>query len=519
MHLNSKPAPPISQVVRNAESGLVFISTPSGTGSGFLIDHAGYIITNDHVVEQHSTVDLEFVNGDTCSGVVLRKHPTVDLACIFMLGSSLTPNAHEPLRLGNSAASLVGEDVIALGYPLRSILKGSPTVTKGIISAKRPAGLQTDAAINPGNSGGPLLDSFGNVIGVNTFTLAPVDGRVVEGIGFAIPIDDVKDSLELLKLSSDTSTKSPTPAPTVPRATRKVRHLGLSGFSIDMPSNWTPNITDYAIRFETEGKDLFVFVTSIQESFDLRNYALRRYEGKRDNLSSWQGSTARWHGQLLGRVDTPYAFSYDDYGGYLGRHSGREEVYFVKSPTGTTHLILAELRLQQDLAATVSDLQRELVSYTDTLSLWPMYGSNSTNWSIAVAPGWQADEVTDRKATFVSPRHDAFVMTSVVDLNDATPVDELCRLAVKSMLDRKEGAWDTYQILSSHEDDSDDHDWYRINYRFREKGKASDEVWFTQVARSGSTEYIIHAFVKEESVETYAAEIDAMLASFRCGRS
>ncbi|MYD74807.1 MAG: trypsin-like serine protease, partial [Chloroflexi bacterium] len=194
--------PPLSQIVRHAEASLVCITTPNNTGSGFVADTDGHVITNAHVVERHAEVLLEFVDGGTHIGAVVGVHPHLDLACV-RLPDGIHPR---PLQLGDSASAQVGEDVVAMGYPLSEILKGSPTVTRGIVSAKRLNDLQTDAAINPGNSGGPLLDSHGRVIGVNTSILAAPDGRVVEGIGFAIPIDDVKKSLHLLTSGGHTTT-------------------------------------------------------------------------------------------------------------------------------------------------------------------------------------------------------------------------------------------------------------------------------------------------------------------------
>ena len=145
---NFQPTPPLSEIVRSTETGLVHIDTPTGTGSGFVIDTEGHIITNAHVVERHSALEVEFVDGTKVDGTVLGRDEEIDLACIVISNNSTL----DPLPMGDSDDAHVGEDVLAMGYPLGDILKGSPTVTRGIISARRVDALQTDAAINPGTA-------------------------------------------------------------------------------------------------------------------------------------------------------------------------------------------------------------------------------------------------------------------------------------------------------------------------------------------------------------------------------
>lgn len=182
-----------------------------GTGSGFVLDNDGHIITNNHVVEgaaQGGQVMVEFADGSEVPATIVGRSPSYDLAVIRVAGgASLTPTA-----LGDSDAVKPGQPVLAVGAPLG--LGG--TVTSGIISAvDRPLGvgddsnpdaeaaityingIQTDAPINPGNSGGPLADGAGNVIGVNSAILtlggASNSGRGGNiGLGFAIPINQTK---------------------------------------------------------------------------------------------------------------------------------------------------------------------------------------------------------------------------------------------------------------------------------------------------------------------------------------
>lgn len=158
-----------------------------GSGSGFIINSAGQILTNSHVVNGADIVTVTLKDGRTFNGKVLGEDPVTDVAVIKIDANNLPT-----LALGNSDALQPGEAVIAIGNPLGL----NNTVTSGIISAtgrssrdigasdKRVDYLQTDAAINPGNSGGPLLNVRGQVIGMNT---AIISGA--QGLGFAIPIN------------------------------------------------------------------------------------------------------------------------------------------------------------------------------------------------------------------------------------------------------------------------------------------------------------------------------------------
>jgi S1-C subfamily serine protease len=165
-------------------------------GSGFVVDKAGHIVTNYHVVEGAKQVRVSFSNGSSMKAKVVGTDPSSDLAVLKIDASS---RALTPLPFGNSDAIQVGDPVVAIGNPFGL----DRTVTAGIVSAIQraitaPNGytidhvIQTDAAINHGNSGGPLLNGLGQVIGVNSQieTGSVATGNV--GIGFAIPSNTVK---------------------------------------------------------------------------------------------------------------------------------------------------------------------------------------------------------------------------------------------------------------------------------------------------------------------------------------
>ncbi len=165
-------------------------------GSGFLISSDGRILTNNHVISGSSKIEVRFSDGSRYTAKVLVADRADDLAVI-----QIDPKKKLPfLKLGDSDALQVGQKVLAIGNPFGF----SGTLTTGIVSSlareirnenSTLEGLiQTDAAINEGNSGGPLLDSQGNVIGINTAILAPSGGNI--GIGFAMPINRAKAMLE-----------------------------------------------------------------------------------------------------------------------------------------------------------------------------------------------------------------------------------------------------------------------------------------------------------------------------------
>ncbi|WP_328357432.1 trypsin-like peptidase domain-containing protein [Streptomyces sp. NBC_00445] len=192
-------------------------SEAQGTGTGFVLDDRGHILTNNHVVEPAGTggeISVTFHSGDTAKATVVGRDGGYDLAVVKISGVT----GLKPLTLGNSDNVQVGDPVVAIGAPFD--LAG--TVTSGIISAKeRPitAGgesgdssdvsyvdaLQTDAPINPGNSGGPLLDAEARVIGINSAIRSAGDGSDLDGgqagsigLGFAIPVNQAKRVAEEL---------------------------------------------------------------------------------------------------------------------------------------------------------------------------------------------------------------------------------------------------------------------------------------------------------------------------------
>ena len=169
---------------------VVSVYLQMGSGSGFVIDPDGYIVTNNHVVAEGGPIVVGFSNGERLDAEVIGTDSQADIALLKVEATGLTA-----LPLGDSDALEVGQFVVAIGNPFGV----GQTVTSGIVSALGRSQLgintfenfiQTDAAINPGNSGGPLITMSGEVVGVNTAIESPV--RANSGVGFAVPANVVK---------------------------------------------------------------------------------------------------------------------------------------------------------------------------------------------------------------------------------------------------------------------------------------------------------------------------------------
>ncbi len=222
VHLDSKAEPRIIEargdlagderttidIFRNSSPSVVYITSialrrnlfslnayeiPQGTGSGFVWDKEGRIVTNFHVISDANRIEVTLGDQSTWKGVLVGAAPDRDLA---VLQISAPAEKLHPLSIGDSEELLVGQKVFAIGNPFGL----DHTLTTGVVSAlgreiTAVTGrviqdvIQTDAAINPGNSGGPLLDSAGRLIGINTAITSPSGGS--SGIGFALPVKEV----------------------------------------------------------------------------------------------------------------------------------------------------------------------------------------------------------------------------------------------------------------------------------------------------------------------------------------
>jgi S1-C subfamily serine protease len=206
----------INEIYRRAASGVVqvtatqVVNTPpidpffgfpvpqkereQALGSGFVIDKAGHIVTNFHVIDGARSVKVSFSNNESMKASVVGSDPSTDIAVLKVDAHS---RALAPLPLGNSDSVHVGDSVVAIGNPFgleRTVTAGIVSALQRVIQAPNEYSIdhviQTDAALNKGNSGGPLLDARGTVIGVNSQIQSGTGSNV--GVGFAVPIDTVK---------------------------------------------------------------------------------------------------------------------------------------------------------------------------------------------------------------------------------------------------------------------------------------------------------------------------------------
>ena len=195
----------ISELYKRVSPGVVFIQAgQTGTGSGFVLDDDGHIVTNDHVVEGSNQFQVVIGgNPDPIPARLMGQDPSSDLA-VLKVDPGAVKGGLKPLELGDSTTLEPGDQAIAIGSPFG--LEG--TVTTGIISSLGRTidspncypiadAVQTDAAINPGNSGGPLLDGNGRVIGVNSQIRSSSNSN--SGVGFAVPVSTVKFVAPLIK--------------------------------------------------------------------------------------------------------------------------------------------------------------------------------------------------------------------------------------------------------------------------------------------------------------------------------
>ena len=197
MQIFEQAAPSVTYITNKRFQRDIFsfnvMEIPQGTGSGFLWDDKGHIVTNFHVIYEADEIEVKLQNGKSYDASIVGTDPDHDLAVLQI--NAMNPNI-PPVMIGSSNDLRVGQKVLAIGNPFGL----DSTLTTGIISAlgrtiqsmtKRYIHdvIQTDAAINPGNSGGPLLDSFGRLIGVNTAIKSPTG--IYSGISFAVPVDTV----------------------------------------------------------------------------------------------------------------------------------------------------------------------------------------------------------------------------------------------------------------------------------------------------------------------------------------
>jgi len=186
---------PVEEIVQRATPAVVYLRGPHGSGTGFFITDSGVVVTNKHVVANESGLVAVLRSGPELDARVIDVEPDLDIALLKVNGTG-----YPHLVLADALGVRAGQNVIAIGNPGGGLPN---TVTKGVVSAVgrrddlgNGTWIQTDAAINPGNSGGPLLNAWGEVIGITTQKpFLAADGRPLQGIGFALSSGDLNTVL------------------------------------------------------------------------------------------------------------------------------------------------------------------------------------------------------------------------------------------------------------------------------------------------------------------------------------
>ena len=454
--------PTLAQTIERIERSLVYIKTPSGSGSGFIVEEDGLVVTNAHVVENFETVSVVTADGIEYAGDVLGVDEIADLALVEVRAG----RRFAAMGLGDSDSVQVGDDVIALGFPLRYELGSSLTVTRGIISSKRVSygveELQTDAAINPGNSGGPLVDRDGRVIGVNYAELSLSDGSPVDNIGFSIAVNELKKRMDALAKGDDVLLPTPTPGQWT--AYRNQEY----GYGIDIPPGWrlTEETDAGDASFSADGRAaiLEVYLYDLSDvDYSLTEFA----EWVRDDLAE------------LARSQTWDVFEISDFAG-VRRDSG--EYYWLEYKyqdsaeycvSRNTELIVLSSQYPavpygfsvsgvvcehsldyyadqvSEMIASFADWTPPAFSATPTPAAWTTYYSDGYGYEIDIPTEWSLSDETDEDyALFVSEDDEATLQIYVFDLSDDYySIAEFAEWVRDDLVElARINAWDVFEI-------------------------------------------------------------------------
>ena len=416
----------VSAVVKNVEKAVIAVESSEGFGTGFIIDVGGRAITNAHVVGRDENVSVYMHDDSVYDAEVLGLDEFADIAVIRFSPDRLL----HPVPLGDSSLVNVGDEAIAMGYPL-----GLKTVSVGVISNIRDFDgvehIQTDATTNPGNSGGPLLSDTGHVIGVNTFRYEETaSGRPVNNIGFAVAINEAKGRLGALSSGMNELDLAPTPIPEVEDGWMRYKN-GEYGYSLDVPPGWsfTTEFEDekYAHFQSSDGQALAeARAYDIPDWFSLRIFAEERLNAL--ELAATSDSANLLEIDEFKRVDD----TQDEYYQISYRYQPtsddcvsdvKERIYLSSFyPVKRYGFGVAVSVCEDSLDDHVFDRAMTL----DTFREWDMYASAAFGYSFNIAPDWMLDTVIESGATaFVTPRYGGgFFQIEAYDLSDSSPTFE-----------------------------------------------------------------------------------------------
>jgi 2-alkenal reductase len=297
----------LADLYEKTVQSVVFIAstTPQGigSGSGFVWDTEGHVVTNYHVIQNTSSLTVKFYNGREYRADVVAFDPDADLAVIRLIDPE---HGLVPIAIGNSSDLRPGEIAIALGNPFGEeftmttgiVSAVSRTLNSGFSSYSIPSVVQTDAAINPGNSGGPLLDKNGAVIGVNTQIRS--ESRQNSGIGFAVPVDLVKRVVPSL-INDGYHTYS---------------LMGITGQEVDITKRKSANLP---------GDVVGAMVMTVSPSGPADTAGIRGDSGDRASNGALIRGLENWDGDIIISINSIPMKSMDNLIGYLALNTAPGE--------------------------------------------------------------------------------------------------------------------------------------------------------------------------------------------------
>ena len=522
-------------MVSNIEHGVVHILTSNASGSGFIIDEDGLVVTNAHVLGSSKSVTVRLVSGKEYIGDVASLGKDADLAIIDLS----TSDRFVPITFGDSDLVSVGDNVIAVGYPIGNVLRGSQTVTRGIVSSKRVLDgvdyLQTDAAINPGNSGGPLFDRSGHVVGVNTSKIVKVD---IEGVGLAIAINEVKAMLPLLPLAAnqDVPLLSSTPTP----AAAQVSQLGETyenheyGYNIEVAPGWTLDEeyeTDTHASFWAPERRAFLKITThnLGGFTTLRQFAEKRWKSILNNEE--QHLTA-FHSDEK-RVGESYWLTYNQ------QSSAEDCVEYVVEritlhslyPDKPYGFIVSSRVCEHNLSAYDQvryDMLNSLTEYSYSIYIAPRWTLDEEHETDPYASSWMPNPrgavytrflTREAYASFWVPNRRGLLEITTHHLGDFPTFSAFAEWRRASV--RETGKqWPVFEVISSEKRREGDREFYWFDYRRQESPEFCVSRNVELISRSSKdTEvpygFIVHSAVCEYSYDIYGQDMIDMLESFK----
>ena len=514
----------VSAVVKNVEKSVIAVESSEGFGTGFIIDADGRAITNAHVVARDEKVSIYMHDDSVYEADVLGIDELADLAVIRFSPEQLL----HPVPLGDSSLVNVGDQVVAIGYPL-----GLKTVSAGVVSNKRlfdkVEHIQIDAAINPGNSGGPLLDRTGHVIGVNTFKFEETSsGRPVDNIGFAIAIDEAKTRLSALTAGMSELDPAPTPVPEAENGWMRYKN-GEYGYSLDVPPSWsfTTEFEDekYAHFESSDGQALAeARAYDIPDWFSLRIFAEERKRAL--ELTATSDSTNLLEINEFKRIDD----TQDEYYHISYRYQPtsedcvsdvKERVYLSSSHPIKLYGFGVAVSVCED---SLDDHVFDRAAMLDTFLEWNMYASPSFGYSVNIAPNWMLDTVIESgAAAVIVPRYGGgSLVVEAYNLSASSPTFEEFARWREGRLYGEAELWEEFEphFVSRKMEQVGDREAYVTAYTARKSSRHClagyiDLIAFSSYYPDNRTGFIVFTGVCMSSMSELGEDRLEMLDSFR----